>query len=491
MVSFSCENCGDVLTKKKLDQHHRQCRGSSFTCLDCMVHFRGTDYRSHTSCVSEAQKYQGALYKEKTPKQLKKSVKINPTPSSLVPRKAYVEDALDGDSHNAITIVDAPPEAPTPPPAVSAKNTQPVNVFDFLVNEETPNASKISLGGSHAQMEMKPHARPLFNANPLSSSDSGTDHEYDSAYERHGYTYGADPIPATSSLKRIEYQTPAPKSQSQTATRRDSHIYELDGAERKSTDKKRKRTPVEELDLTAARPSSRHQSADLMMVDAPTPLLTHSGLTGGLNRLLSTKPVAANDRLPPSPEYSTSTSHQQNPSPPSPVTRKKRVVTTFDGQKVRKTESGALVRVRKGTGSRRASDESTRPRKQHRLLTENGEDRHRREGSMTTTTSSRPSKRSSVKTIEYHAHTTSSTNGQQNGSNQMVIYRTRAELFLSFVNKGPESETGCSVNKALKRYHRERGERGLGLAKQEEEKELWKSLRVRRNERGEAVILGL
>ncbi|KAL8851819.1 MAG: hypothetical protein Q9221_003245 [Calogaya cf. arnoldii] len=446
-----------------------------------MVHFRGTDYRSHTSCVSEAQKYQGALYKEKPSKQLKKSVKINPTASSLVPRKAYVEDALDGDTENAITIVEAPPEAPTPPPAVSAKNTQPVNVFDFLVNEDTPNASKISLGGSHAQMEMKPHAPPLFDANRSSSSDSGTDHEYDSAYERHGYTYGTDPVPATSTLKRLEYQTPAPKSHSQINVSRETQIYELDGAERKSTDKKRKRTPVEELDLTAARPSSRHQSADAMMVDAPTPLLAHSGLTGGLNRLLG------NNKLPPSPEYSTSNSQQQNPSPPSPVTRKKRVVTTFDGEKVRKTESGALVRVRKGTGSRRASDESNRPRKQHRLLTEN-EDRPGRDRS---TTSSQPSKRSSVKTIEYHPTTHHNHQNQQDSQHQMVVYRTRAELFLSFVNKGPESETGCSVNKALKRYHRERGERGLGLGKQEEEKELWKSLRVKRNERGEVVILGL
>ncbi|KAI4111267.1 MAG: hypothetical protein LQ339_000728 [Xanthoria mediterranea] len=457
-----------------------------------MVHFRGTDYRSHTSCVSEAQKYQGPLYKEKPSKQLKKAVKINPTASSLVPRKAYVEDALETDSENAITIVKPPPEAPTPPPAVSAQNTQPVNVFDFLVNEDTPNASKVSLGGSHAQMEMKPHAPPLFDANRPSSTDSGTDHEYDSAYERHGYTYGTDPVPATSGLKRLEYQTPAPKSHSQTSLSRDSQIYELDGAERKSTDKKRKRTPVEELDLTAARPSSRHQSADAMMVDAPTPLLTHSGLTGGLNRLLSTKSIG-NAKLPPSPEYSTSNSQQQNPSPPSPVTRKKRVVTTFDGERVRKTESGALVRVRKGTGSRRASDESNRPRKHYRLLTENGEDRRSREGSAA---SSRLAKRSSgVNTIEYHPTSSSVSHhnhrSRQGSQHQMVVYRTRAELFLSFVNKGPESETGCSVNKALKRYHRERGERGLGLGKQEEEKELWKSLRVRRNERGEVVILGL
>ncbi|PKX90778.1 LYAR-type C2HC zinc finger protein [Aspergillus novofumigatus IBT 16806] len=52
MVSFSCEACGDVLTKKKLDPHRNQCRGASFTCIDCMVHFQGTSYRSHTVCLS-------------------------------------------------------------------------------------------------------------------------------------------------------------------------------------------------------------------------------------------------------------------------------------------------------------------------------------------------------------------------------------------------------------------------------------------------------
>ena len=28
-----------------------------------MVHFWGTEYRAHTSCMSEAQKYQGHLYR--------------------------------------------------------------------------------------------------------------------------------------------------------------------------------------------------------------------------------------------------------------------------------------------------------------------------------------------------------------------------------------------------------------------------------------------
>jgi cell growth-regulating nucleolar protein len=58
---------------------------------------------------------------------------------------------------------------------------------------------------------------------------------------------------------------------------------------------------------------------------------------------------------------------------------------------------------------------------------------------------------------------------------------------MSFVTKGPDSERGLSVNKALKRYHRERETRN-GEEKEEDDKELFKSLRLRKNERGEIVI---
>lgn len=58
MLTVVGQACSDVLTKKKLDTHRNQCHGASFTCLDCMVHFRGTEYRWHTvrytlHCVTE------------------------------------------------------------------------------------------------------------------------------------------------------------------------------------------------------------------------------------------------------------------------------------------------------------------------------------------------------------------------------------------------------------------------------------------------------
>ncbi|KAI9266886.1 hypothetical protein BDA99DRAFT_571186 [Phascolomyces articulosus] len=64
MVSFQCDYCGDVVKKPKLDQHRNRCH-STFTCIDCSTTFQGIDYKSHTSCISEAEKYQKTLYKGK------------------------------------------------------------------------------------------------------------------------------------------------------------------------------------------------------------------------------------------------------------------------------------------------------------------------------------------------------------------------------------------------------------------------------------------
>jgi cell growth-regulating nucleolar protein len=293
--------------------------------------------------------------------------------------------------------------------------------------------------------------------------------DYEDTYSTAGYTYGSNPIPGRESeieyheIVPREYRTPAPKARQ--TTHRNSVYSDLSSSvQAKSTDKKRKRQ-VEELDLTAAR---RSQSLDAEMVDADTsapPPLEHSGLTGGLNRLLS------KSKFPPSPEY----------SDPSPIGDGKKIVRVGVVREIEKgrgrTTQGQLVKVRK---VRRPSDES-RPRKHHRSH------RHSDESRPHDRTHSEHTKKKVVKAIEYPGHSNHSSG--KDDSQQMVLYRSRAELFLSFVTKGPDSDRGCSVNKALKRYHRERGEQGLGLGKAEEEKELWKSIRLKRNERGEVVVI--
>ncbi|OQS02446.1 hypothetical protein THRCLA_05180, partial [Thraustotheca clavata] len=63
MVFFVCEGCNETLKKNKVDQHAARCRNCwAVTCVDCSVVFKGNDYAAHTTCISEAEKYQGALY---------------------------------------------------------------------------------------------------------------------------------------------------------------------------------------------------------------------------------------------------------------------------------------------------------------------------------------------------------------------------------------------------------------------------------------------
>ncbi|KAI9442545.1 hypothetical protein H4582DRAFT_1929098 [Lactarius indigo] len=64
-LSFFCfyAACTDVVKKPKLDRHYDQCR-ASFTCIDCSATFAGpSQWKGHTSCITEAEKYQKSLYK--------------------------------------------------------------------------------------------------------------------------------------------------------------------------------------------------------------------------------------------------------------------------------------------------------------------------------------------------------------------------------------------------------------------------------------------
>tara|TARA_B110000090_G_C13315091_1_gene421222 strand:- start:497 stop:1228 length:732 start_codon:yes stop_codon:yes gene_type:complete len=72
MVYFVCEGCNETLKKNQVDKHAARCRVcAAVTCVDCSVTFYGDDYAEHLTCVSEAEKHQGGLYKAK-------NVKMNP-----------------------------------------------------------------------------------------------------------------------------------------------------------------------------------------------------------------------------------------------------------------------------------------------------------------------------------------------------------------------------------------------------------------------------
>jgi cell growth-regulating nucleolar protein len=545
--------------------------------------------------MTEAQKYEGALYKEKPQKGNNKQNKKQPDHSKTLtntngnsantkkPRHPYVEDAPDADDPPSKQV---PPPAPSPPPttAATAPASKPkvaaptekddVNVFDFLVPNQTPTASKISLAGSKEQMTMVTNARSIFEpSKAMAQYDTDLDdedREYDIAYEENGFSYGADPIkpsPYGNQVSNVsmDFMTPAPKKKKEKKHRKKDSSP--DPEPRTTSDKKRKRGHVEELDVAAA--NARYEE-DTPMTDAPssvannvgTPFLQHSGLTGGLDRMLR-------DGRSPSPDYEDYTDDEHDlrryQDPHSPLKRTRpsgksaknadgddgglgislkgragRIISMFGGSNVstssrgsaeppsktlvrtRRSPSsngdhaGALVQVRRSKKTpnvrlvRTAADgDSARKTKRKISSQSNGNDYH---------DAARPSRR--LKAIEYRG----SDSGAGNDDNRkMVVYRhddealteeemerDKALYFLSLVTKGPESGRGCSINKALKRFHRDfpaariespgdhdndKDSRGRGRSSRadrdrrlDEEKDLWRTLRLRRNDRGEIVV---
>lgn len=455
------------------------------------------------SCISEDKKYQGGLYKEKPAKQPKRSVKISDANTNAnPPRKAYVEDAPEGDDTpvKAVTIVEPPSEAPPPPAVTPAQAQTPVNVFDFLVPSDTPPAPKAATSDTKSTKKKMDKYDPAAHGSSVSLIGNAIPSKPDPEYDNRGFSYGSEPVPTTQRRQRpkVEYFTPAPKD-----LERDLEVLKRreSTTNGKSTDKKRKRHNVEDLDLSNIRRSS-HDSDELMSDAPPAPSFS-TGLTGGLNRMLSNPEDDPRDE-------------RERGDPPSPIKRPRPTSTYIIKERKESrpgssttASSSALVRVK----HRRVSDED-RPRKHHRsshhedVQSKSYHDdthhksRHHRSHRSRSRSRSRPtSTAASMKAIEYRRVSPGSDDSSINpgGSHtadrrQVVVHSSaRAELFARLITKGPESEQGCSINKALKRYHRERAaDKGVGrlgvTEKGEEEKELWRSLRLKRNSRGEIVV---
>lgn len=91
------------MLKKKADQHTQRCRGAYFTCIDCSTTFNGNDYRQHTSCITEDQKYQKALYRPKKGQQPnaqnKQKPKPVPEPKKEEPKKETSKSKFELKTH--------------------------------------------------------------------------------------------------------------------------------------------------------------------------------------------------------------------------------------------------------------------------------------------------------------------------------------------------------------------------------------------------------
>ena len=367
--------------------------------------------------MTEDQKYQGALYKEKPKKNQNQNTTHNQTqpaskdkPAKMLAHQSYVEDAredtnsvpwgnYEGQTEDEKSPVEPLPEAPTPPAAAETH----VNVFDYLVaTGQTPNASSTNLPKD---------ATSGTERYSLNAQDYLINDDIEPMYQ-----YGSGPIPTDS------FVTPGAKNRKSK-----------DGEKK---DKKRKRLHVD-------------PPGDQVMTDAP-PVL-HSGLTGGLKSMM--RPV-----FPPSPEYSGGDAGDASPA--SPLKKTKHSKHSKSGHGVSNSIFDMI------TGGSKKSKKSKKDKRARR--------RREREEKET-------------KMIEYRPSSKDGKTDEQEG--QIILFKPRAELFLGFVK--PESDRGCSVNKALKRYHRQRKASGASSSKGRDEKELWRSLRLRRNDRGEIVLFSL
>ena len=434
--------------------------------------------------MSEAQKYQGHLYREKDNKSNKgeKRKSVNGNSQSMIPRGAYVEDAVDGDDSNAVAVIDVPPRAPTPPPAAEPPaELEGVNVFDFLVSDATPKAAHL---GAPDERRMLEQTTPYGNGQQSQYSQYSQYSNGDgSQYQKYGFSYGHAPLPAT--MERYDSYNNLTESQQSfvTPANKEHRKQKKDRGTVEKSDKKRKRN-VEELDLSSAkRPVSR---GDHNMLDAPPSTggrNLHSGLTGGLQRLVTDPEYYEDDRI------------DAGPTPISPIKRSKRE-KEFEDRKSTKDDRRKSSYVSYGSTKTTSSKDDKRQRSRSPERTRRSEkhdrsDRHekhrrsQRDDSVSSVDRSHVSSRRTTKAIDYPEQRPGSV--QPSANNAMVAYSERADMFMSLVNKGPESTHGLSMNKVLKRYHRERDVL-RSEEKEDEDKELWKSLRLRRNSRGEIVL---
>lgn len=375
--------------------------------------------------MTEEQKYQGALYKNKKAKTASNST---PSVKDNMAYHAFVEDVGDFDDYDGVGgVMQTPlPAAPSPP--------QTVNVFDFQVNP-TPNQSTVALPQASGPSEAEPTERNQLVR--FEEPDEYEDIDADMLADDELVTYGVDPIPIGSTA----YQTPVPRSRDRRRSDKDS-----------KKDKKRKRLHV--------------STRDLEMTDAPT--LPHSGLTGGLNRM-TTGPQT----YPPSPDYSGS-GGEFGETPASPLKKSKHSKHHKSGRE----ESGGIMN---SIASIMSSKSPSKAKK-------------RKSSSTSATTKKRHSRTHSSKRLEGAKEPRligykEESQEDKNGAGTMVLHYDRpVDLFFGMANKYLEKDRGCSVKTALRQFHKERSHAEDAGSKSSEEKELLKSLRMRRNDRGEIVL---
>ncbi|KAL7580070.1 hypothetical protein ACA910_005055 [Epithemia clementina (nom. ined.)] len=151
MVFFSCDGCGEVLKKNQVDGHAQRCRRcASVSCADCQVSFFGDDFRKHTSCLTEVERYEK---KGQTPK---KKEKLSPQEEWMDTVQSSVDSAPAHLKHYVLKIAERDNIPRKPKQFINfaanslklrAGNSVVTEIWDFLKSkheEKRVNANAIS-----------------------------------------------------------------------------------------------------------------------------------------------------------------------------------------------------------------------------------------------------------------------------------------------------------------------------------------------------------
>jgi cell growth-regulating nucleolar protein len=351
------------------------------------------------------------------------------TLQALVTKNTYIEETR---TTTAVALVDAPPEAPEPP--------RNINVFDFLVKDGADDEDWESERDDDEDMRPERYRE-------------------NQAYIENGYAYGSEPVPAT--LHRFSSHAELRKNKNvETPAAKNGHSRNLsiDSTSAKKSGK-RKRGHPEGLDLS---------KGDVDMTDVPANL--HSGLTGGIHRLLS-----LGRGLPPSPDLSGDAN-----SPQSPLKRSKRDRDSSHRREKkprRKSDSDRDEKRKKHTSS--SKDVVKRDRYGNPVV-ERRRSRKRSPSPSAPHSSPNTRHKKQLKAIEYPGHSAPVEDMSQALVRIEHAPTTKSvDMFLTCLAKGSETDEGVSLWKALKRWRKDGGSG---------EKELWKRLKIRANEEGDLVL---
>ena len=309
------------------------------------------------------------------------------------------------------------PRVPGAMPASTVGEEKEVNVFDYLVPEHAPSSTE--------PMNIIDHA---------GNNSQGWNKENDGSF---GFSYDSNPIKVSQEgTTSMEFKTPVSKDKKGRSQMKQSKNKQA------SSDKKRKRHADDDVDVDA---DTSGEAPCSTKNNVGTPVLRHSGLTGGLDRMLRDKNGGGRYRDGSSPIKRTRRSERETTTTKESYrdarrARAERLVSSMFGAPGSRYDAASKAMIRPNQKTRHQRDADG----------QSGHDQELQQSS--------------------HAY----------GQNDEVARYHAASHFLSLVIKGPESARGMSVHKVLKRLQAQNGN--------DDERDMWRALRVKRNERGEIVL---